>query len=155
MSLISVSHLRKDYTHTRSKRLFFREKIVRTALNDITFSIEEGEFLGYIGHNGAGKSTTIKILSGILVPTHGEVIVLGQTPSKDRKKIVREIGVVFGQKTGLWWDLPVIESFQLLQKIYEVCPKLDFATFLGWMPRDICSRGRYLNREGVKNPCLV
>ncbi len=91
-----------------------------TALNGISFSLEEGELLGYIGPNGAGKSTTVKILSGILVPEGGRVEVLGCTPWKQRIETVRNIGVVFGQRTQLWWDLPVIESFDLLGDIYRV-----------------------------------
>ena len=89
-----------------------------TALNGVSFSMEAGELLGYIGPNGAGKSTTVKILSGILVPDSGNVEVLGLTPWKSRIKVVRKIGVVFGQRTQLWWDLPVIESFELLREIY-------------------------------------
>ncbi len=91
-----------------------------TALNGISFSLDEGEILGYIGPNGAGKSTTVKILSGILVPEGGKVEVLGYTPWKQRIEMVRHIGVVFGQRTQLWWDLPVIESFDLLRDIYSV-----------------------------------
>ncbi|MBA3027487.1 MAG: ATP-binding cassette domain-containing protein [Desulfobacterium sp.] len=81
------------------------------ALDGISFSMEKGEMLGYIGPNGAGKSTTVKILSGILVPDSGEVKVMGLTPWKNRVEVVGRIGVVFGQRTQLWWDLPVIESF--------------------------------------------
>jgi len=91
-----------------------------TALNDVSFAMEAGELLGYIGPNGAGKSTTVKILSGILVPDSGRVQVLGRTPWKHRIETVGKIGVVFGQRTQLWWDLPVIESFELLRDIYRV-----------------------------------
>jgi len=91
-----------------------------TALAGISFSLDEGELLGYIGPNGAGKSTTVKILSGILVPDSGRVEVLGRTPWRERIETVRHIGVVFGQRTQLWWDLPVIESFELLRDIYHV-----------------------------------
>jgi len=90
------------------------------ALKGISFSVEQGELVGYIGPNGAGKSTTIKILSGILVPDSGKCIIGGRTPWKDRIKHVGRIGVVFGQRTQLWWDLPVIESFDLLRDIYRV-----------------------------------
>jgi ABC-2 type transport system ATP-binding protein len=90
------------------------------ALDAVSFSIQEGEILGYIGQNGAGKSTTVKLLSGILVPTSGEVSVLGKIPWKHRIDVARQIGVVFGQKTQLWWDLPVRESFDLLKKIYRI-----------------------------------
>ena len=91
-----------------------------TALDRVSFSLEQGELLGYIGPNGAGKSTTVKILSGILVPDSGRVEVLGHTPWTHRVETVRHIGVVFGQRTQLWWDLPVIESFDLLRDIYRV-----------------------------------
>ncbi|MBD2022979.1 ATP-binding cassette domain-containing protein, partial [Leptolyngbya sp. FACHB-711] len=90
------------------------------ALRGVSFSLEQGELVGYIGPNGAGKSTTIKILSGILVPSSGTCVINGRTPWKDRIHHVGQIGVVFGQRTQLWWDLPVIESFDLLRDIYRV-----------------------------------
>ena len=96
-----------------------RYRTVR-ALDGISFSLETGELVGYIGPNGAGKSTTVKVLAGILVPDSGRCEVLGRTPWKERIPHVREIGVVFGQRTQLWWDLPVIESFELLRDIYRV-----------------------------------
>ncbi len=96
------------------------------ALDGIDFRIEAGELVGYIGPNGAGKSTTIKMLSGILVPTSGRCEVNGLVPWRDRIQHVRRIGVVFGQRTQLWWDLPVIESFELLRDIYRV-PQTAFA----------------------------
>ncbi len=96
------------------------------ALNGVSFSIEPGELVGYIGPNGAGKSTTVKVLSGILVPDAGRCQVLGRVPWKDRIEHVRRIGVVFGQRTQLWWDLPVIESFELLRDIYKVS-QADYA----------------------------
>ncbi|MCZ6619382.1 MAG: ABC transporter ATP-binding protein [Gammaproteobacteria bacterium] len=92
------------------------------ALHEVSFSIEQGELVGYIGPNGAGKSTTIKILSGILVPSGGRCEVNGLIPWENRIKHVAHIGVVFGQRTQLWWDLPVIESFELLRDIYRVSP---------------------------------
>ena len=100
--------------------LFHRKHRTVTALDGVSFSLEEGELLGYIGPNGAGKSTTVKILSGILVPEGGRVEVLGRVPWKQRVATVRHIGVIFGQRTQLWWDLPVIESFELLRDIYRV-----------------------------------
>ncbi len=96
------------------------------ALDGISFSIAAGELVGYIGPNGAGKSTTVKIISGILVPDAGKCEILGRVPWQDRIAHVREIGVVFGQRTQLWWDLPVIESFDLLRDIYRI-PRADYA----------------------------
>ena len=93
------------------------------ALNDINFSIKEGEIVGYIGPNGAGKSTTIKIMCGILVPTTGECEIDGFIPWKDRRKYVKNIGVVFGQRSQLWWDVPPIDSFELLKDIYNITQK--------------------------------
>src|SRR5215471_11030161 len=90
------------------------------ALDGVSFSISRGELVGYIGPNGAGKSTTVKILSGILVPDRGDVTVMDRVPWQDRIDHVRRIGVVFGQRTQLWWDLPVIESFELLREIYNI-----------------------------------
>lgn len=96
-----------------------RHRIVR-ALDGISFSLQPGELVGYIGPNGAGKSTTVKVLSGILVPESGRCEVLGRVPWRERVANAREIGVVFGQRTQLWWDLPVVESFELLRDIYRV-----------------------------------
>ncbi len=90
------------------------------ALHDVSFAIEPGELVGYIGPNGAGKSTTIKILAGILTPSNGHCTVNGLVPWRDRIRHVGHIGVVFGQRTQLWWDLPVVESFELLRDIYRV-----------------------------------
>ena len=101
------------------KGLFHRRHRTVEALKHISFSLDEGELLGFIGPNGAGKSTTIKILSGILSPTSGACEVGGLTPWKDRIAHVARIGVVFGQRTQLWWDLPVTESFDLLRDIYR------------------------------------
>lgn len=95
------------------------------ALDSITFEIGPGELVGYIGPNGAGKSTTIKILSGILTPDSGQCTVLGKIPYKDRINYVQDIGVVFGQRSQLWWDLPVIDSFELLKDIYKI-PIVDY-----------------------------
>ena len=105
--------------------LFSRKHRTVRAIDGISFSIEAGELIGYIGPNGAGKSTTVKVLSGILVPDSGRCDILGRTPWKDRVAHVARIGVVFGQRTQLWWDLPVTESFELLRDIYRV-PAEDF-----------------------------
>ncbi len=126
--MIEVSHLRKTFRVARRdagfskavKALFHREYQEIHALDDVSFSIGEGEMVGYIGPNGAGKSSTIKILSGILTPDGGECLVDGRVPWKNRVEHVRRIGVVFGQRTQLWWDVPVIDSFELLKDIYAV-----------------------------------
>ena len=126
--MIEVSHLRKTFRVARRdkgfqnavKALFRREYEEIHALNDISFSIGEGEMVGYIGPNGAGKSSTIKILSGVLTPDGGECRVDGRVPWKQRVKHVAQIGVVFGQRSQLWWDVPVIDSFELLKDIYKI-----------------------------------
>lgn len=97
-----------------------RKTRIVQAVNDISFSLEPGELVGYIGPNGAGKSTTIKLMSGILCPDSGTIEVMGRTPWKERKQHVSHIGVVFGQKSQLWWDTPAIDSFELLRDIYNV-----------------------------------
>jgi len=131
MSHIVVHNLVKTYSIAERRPgfvgaiggLFRRRSRTVRALDGISFSIEPGSLVGYIGPNGAGKSTTIKILSGILVPDGGECRVFGCVPWKDRVRYVARIGVVFGQRTQLWWDLPVIESFDLLRDIYRLDPK--------------------------------
>lgn len=97
-----------------------RETVNVEAIRDVSFHVSPGEMVGYIGPNGAGKSTTIKIMSGILVPDSGSCVILGRTPWKQRIAHVREIGVVFGQRSQLWWDVPVQDSFELLRDIYRV-----------------------------------
>lgn len=133
MLAIDVKQLRKEFKVQKNraglagafKDLLKREYTQVTAVNDITFQIPQGEICGYIGENGAGKSTTIKMLTGILVPTSGELKVNGYVPYREREKFVKGIGVVFGQRSQLWWDIGVIESFQLLRKVYNV-PLNDF-----------------------------
>ncbi|MFD0711890.1 ATP-binding cassette domain-containing protein [Paenibacillus sp. GCM10027626] len=133
MLAIDVKDLRKQFRVQKNrsglggalKDLFKREYNEITAVKDISFQIPQGEICGYIGENGAGKSTTIKMLTGILVPTSGHLRVNGYVPYKEREKFVRGIGVVFGQRSQLWWDIGVIESFQLLRKVYRV-PEEDF-----------------------------
>ena len=128
MDQITVEELTKTFRVARRapglwgsfKGLVRREYLEVRALNRISFSIGAGELVGYIGPNGAGKSTTVKILSGILVPDSGRVSALGKNPWRERVDYVRRIGVVFGQRTQLWWDLPVLESFDLLRDIYSV-----------------------------------
>ncbi len=102
------------------KTLFSRKYETKTAVDHISLKINDGEIVGYIGSNGAGKSTTIKMMCGILTPTSGTVWIDGVEPYKKRRKVVQNIGVVFGQKTQLWWDIPLIESFKVLKEIYQV-----------------------------------
>ena len=147
MPYISVQSLNKTFVLRRrvqkgAFRLLRREKSIVSALNDVSFSIEKGELVGYIGPNGAGKSTTVKILSGILTPDGGQVTIGGRTPWLSRKEHVRHIGVVFGQRTQLWWDVPVLDSYALLKDIYripqtaynrrldELCEALELGSFL-------------------------
>lgn len=130
MPLILAERLHKTFSIAQRRSgafgalrgLLRRETRRVTALVDVSFTIEPGEMVAYIGPNGAGKSTTLKILSGILVPTSGRCLVGGRVPWQERTAHVADIGVVFGQRTQLWWDLPVIESFDLLRAIYRVPP---------------------------------
>ena len=112
MSYIHVNGLEKRFTvrEKRKKGALLREKKTVRALQEVSFDIEKGELLGLIGPNGAGKSTTVKILTGILTPDGGEVDVGGMVPWKERREHVRRIGVVFGQRTQLWWDVPIQDS---------------------------------------------
>ncbi len=126
--MITMEHVWKSYKIAKRnsgfgqalKALFSREYEVVHALRDVNFTIHEGEMVGYIGPNGAGKSSTIKILSGILTPDQGTVLVDGRIPYKNRIQHVSQIGVVFGQRSQLWWDVPVIDSFELLKDIYQI-----------------------------------
>ena len=102
------------------KSLFKKEYTYIEALKDVSFTIGDGEMVGYIGPNGAGKSSTIKIMSGILTPDKGECVINGRIPWKERVKHVKDIGVVFGQRSQLWWDVPVVDSFELIRDIYGV-----------------------------------
>ena len=126
--MIEVENLRKEFKKTIKdpglkgsfKSLFHprSEKVI--AVNDISFDVPKGEILGFIGPNGAGKSTVIKMLTGILTPTSGKCTINGKNPTENRKSYVKEIGVVFGQRTQLWWDLPLRETYGVLKEIYEV-----------------------------------
>lgn len=128
MSFIEVKHLNKTFKIVKKssgkfknlKSFFNRKYEYINAIKDISFSIKKGEIVGYIGPNGAGKSTTIKILSGILIPDSGTVLIDKKVPWKDRKDYVSNIGVVFGQRSQLWWDIPAIDSFNLLRDIYKI-----------------------------------
>ena len=131
MSFIDVKHISKTFKVAKRKSgliaslksFFKRNYIYIEAIKDISFQIEKGEIIGYIGPNGAGKSTTIKILSGILVPDSGECRINGLTPWKDREKYTKDIGVVFGQRSQLWWDIPAEDTFDLLKEIYKIDEK--------------------------------
>lgn len=126
--MIYVENLRKEFKKTikepglkGSLKSFIKpKKEIVAAVKDISFDVNEGEILGFIGPNGAGKSTVIKMLTGILSPTSGKCTINGKDPQKDRKTYVNEIGVVFGQRTQLWWDLPLTETYTVLKEIYEV-----------------------------------
>jgi ABC-2 type transport system ATP-binding protein len=128
MPFIEVNHISKNFKIFKSRpgilgslvSLFHREYTIKKAVEDISFSLERGEIVGYIGPNGAGKSTTIKMLSGVLVPDSGEITVAGLVPYKERKKNAKRIGVVFGQRSQLYWDLPISDTFNLYQKLYEI-----------------------------------
>lgn len=126
--MITFTHVCKTYKVSKRdagfssafKALFCKEYEHVTALDDVSFTISDGEMVGYIGPNGAGKSSTIKILSGILTPEKGTCLINGLIPWKNRIEHVKNIGVVFGQRTQLWWDVPVLDSFELLKEIYRI-----------------------------------
>ena len=129
---IETVGLAKRFTvRTKAGRLR-RERQTVTAVDDVNLSIASGEVVGFIGPNGAGKSTTIKMLTGILAPSQGSIRVLGHTPLDERSRLARRIGVVFGQRSQLWWDLPLIESFSLLRHLYRV-PVSDHAATMAWL----------------------
>lgn len=133
MSLINVERIYKNYvTYPKAnnfreylKVLFGRNKIIINAVNDISFKVEEGEIVGLIGPNGAGKSTLIKMMTGILVPSDGVIEIDNIVPYYNRKAFVKNIGVVFGQRSQLWWDLPIIDSFELMKDVYKI-PNSDY-----------------------------
>ena len=132
MAVIEVKNLTKDYKVNKKgkglggaiKNLFVREKTIVHAVKDLSFTIEKGEIVAFIGPNGAGKSTTVKMMSGILNPTSGQVLVNGKDVAKKRKEVVMDLGVVFGQRTQLNWDLRLGESFELMKRIYQIPDEL-------------------------------
>ena len=136
--MIQVEHIVKEFVSPKKypglkgaiKGLFSTEKVRKVAVDDISFHIAKGEIVGYIGSNGAGKSTTIKMMTGILTPTSGKCVVNGVDPSKDRMVNAKNIGVVFGQRTQLWWDLPLSESYTILKEIYDVHMYVKFHQML-------------------------
>ncbi|MDP4181712.1 MAG: ATP-binding cassette domain-containing protein [Bacillota bacterium] len=131
LSIIQINNLCKNFKVLNRhqgfggaiKDLFSRDYKIVKAVENISMSIEKGEMVGFVGPNGAGKSTTIKMMTGVLEPTSGDILVDNFVPYKQRMKYVRNIGVVFGQRTQLWWELPVIESFRLLKEIFEIDDK--------------------------------
>ena len=138
------------------KALFHREYETVHALRDVSFTINDGEMVGYIGPNGAGKSSTIKILSGILTPDSGTVLVDGRIPYKNRKEHVSRIGVVFGQRSQLWWDVPVIDSFELLKDIYSI-PDTQYKDSLEELTEHLHASCRLDRGCAVKSrlPCCI
>jgi len=131
VAVIEVNHIVKEFNVIQRekglkgsvKALFKPNRQTIRAVDDISFSVEKGEIVAYIGPNGAGKSTTVKMMSGILTPTSGEIRINGASPQKDRKRVVKHLGVVFGQRTQLNWDLRLGESFELLKRIYQIDDK--------------------------------
>lgn len=137
--MIEVKDLTKEFKKPIRKEgvigmfttLFSRKYETKVAVNHINFTINDGEIVGYIGSNGAGKSTSIKMMCGILTPTSGSITIDGIEPNKKRRAVASKIGVVFGQKTQLWWDIPLIESFKVLKDVYQISDadykeRLDF-----------------------------
>jgi ABC-2 type transport system ATP-binding protein len=128
LALIEVNHLVKTFKVAEKekglkgalKSMVHREIKIVKAVDDISFTIDKGEIVAYIGPNGAGKSTTVKMLSGILTPTSGDILIDGLSPQKNRKQVVRNLGVVFGQRSQLNWDLRLGETFELLKRIYQI-----------------------------------
>jgi ABC-2 type transport system ATP-binding protein len=120
--IIQTSALRKDFTVWHKVGRLRRQRHVVSAVDGVDLAVPEGELLGYIGPNGAGKSTTLKMLTGVLTPSGGQVSVCGLTPVPQRTQLARRVGVVFGQRSQLWWDLPLAESFSLLRHVYRVPP---------------------------------
>ena len=139
------------------RALFRKDYTLVHALQDVSFTIGDGEIVGYIGPNGAGKSSTIKVMSGILTPDSGQCVIDGLVPWKSRKEHVSRIGVVFGQRSQLWWDVPVIDSFELIRDIYRVEPEayrrqLDELTELLDLGEILRTPARQLSGCAVKSP---
>jgi ABC-2 type transport system ATP-binding protein len=118
--IIELDHVRKDFAVRQATGWLRRERAIVRAVDDVSFGVERGTIVGYIGPNGAGKSTTVKMLTGILVPSNGRIRVAGLEPTRQRIELARRIGVMFGQRVQLWWDLPLIDSFELLRYVYRI-----------------------------------
>lgn len=152
MPLIQVENLVKDYKLNVRKKgllgaihsLLVPEYKIKRAVDNISFSIDKGEMVGFIGPNGAGKSTTVKMLTGILVPTSGFISIGGLNPHKDRKKNAMRLGAVFGQRSQLWWDLPTIDTFELLKYIYKI-PEQTYKRNME-MFNDLLDLGQFLSQ---------
>lgn len=149
--MIEVNNLRKEFTTYKTqagfkgavKSLFNREVQTKVAVEDVSFNVGKGEIIGYLGPNGAGKSTTIKMITGILSPSSGKCLINGIVPYENRKENAKQIGVVFGQRTQLWWDLPLTETFSILKKIYKVDDR-EFKTRFDLL-REILDLDEFLN----------
>lgn len=151
MPIIRVNGLVKEFRTAKRapglggslRTLFTREQKVTRAVDGVSFELAEGELVGYLGRNGAGKSTTVKLLTGILHPTSGEVEVAGLVPWRDRERNAMNIGVVFGQRSQLWWDLPLMDSFELIKVMY----RMDESLYRRNLDRftEILDMGPYLN----------
>lgn len=127
---------RRDAGFRKAVRALWQKRYERVrALKDVSFTVPDGEIVGYIGPNGAGKSSTVKVMSGILTPDSGSCVIDGLIPWRDRKQHVRRIGVVFGQRSQLWWDVPVVDSFELIREIYKV-PQAQYRSTLS----DLCEQ---------------
>ena len=150
--MIRVENLTKEFKINKKypgfkgaiKSFFSTEYITKRAVDDISFEINDGEIVGYIGANGAGKSTTIKMMTGILTPTNGIVTVNGIVPYENREKNAKNIGVVFGQKTQLWWDLSISETFSLLKDIYDISDN-DFEERMNFLKKVLGLEEFFLN----------
>jgi ABC-2 type transport system ATP-binding protein len=159
-ALIELDGVTKTFTVLQKAGRVRRRRVAVRAVDGVTFSVEAGATVGYVGPNGAGKSTTVKMLIGILVPSGGRVRVDGRDPSRDRVAVARRIGVVFGQRTQLWWDLPLHDSFELLRHVYRVAAAdhrarlaslvdlLDMGSFLATPVRQL-SLGQRMRGEMV------
>jgi len=144
MPVIELDKVSKDFVHHRRAGRLRRERVRTHAVHEVSLNVEPGEVVGYIGPNGAGKSTTIKMLTGILVPSSGRVRVAGLDPQVNRVALARRIGVVFGHRTQLWWDLPLSDSFDLLRYVYRVPAERHRANLTAFV--DLLNLGHLLDR---------
>ena len=141
--MITLEHVSKEFVLYKRAGVVRRSRVVVRAVDDVSLSVGDGELVGYIGPNGAGKSTTIKMLTGILVPSSGTIRVAGVDPQRRRVELARRIGVVFGQRTQLWWDLPLRDSFELLRHVYRVPAATHAANLAAFV--DLLDMGTFLD----------